>query len=175
MTTLIAEPLTRDAFTPYGEIVTLPSEREHAAGPGWRWWAEVALLEGDGRRWGVGYLDLEPAAHRFDWAERHMRTLEAVFASSGDLLVYVGPPDHMDDPERLPPFKDFRAFHVPSGSGVVLNRGVWHGAPFAATEKTTAVVLILEGTGRDDLTLVRFPDTPVDIEDSTPRSVSSGD
>jgi ureidoglycolate hydrolase len=55
-------------------------------------------------------------------------------------------------------------FRVPAGSGVVLDRGVWHGAPFAAGEKTSAIVLILEGTGRDDLTLMRFPETPVDVE-----------
>jgi ureidoglycolate hydrolase len=164
MTTLRVESLSAEAFAPYGRIVTRPSDKEHASGPGWRWWAETALLDGDDRPWGVGYLDLEPVAPRFDWAERHMRTLEAIFATSGDVLVYVGPPDRLDEPQHMPSLERFRVFRVPAGSGVVLDRGVWHGAPFAAGERTSAIVLILEGTGRDDLTLMRFPDTPVDVE-----------
>jgi ureidoglycolate lyase len=174
VTTLRAEPLSAEAFAPFGRIVTRPSEDEHASGPGWRWWAETALLDGDDRPWGVGYLDLQPTALRFDWAERHMRTLEAIVATSGDLLVYVGPPERLDDPESMPPLESFRAFRVPAGSGVVLDRGVWHGAPFAAGGRTSAIVLILEGTGRDDLTLMRFPDTPVAIEISEEKGRGLG-
>lgn len=164
MTTLTAEPLSAEAFAPFGRTVTRPPDPEHASGPGWRWWAETTLLDGDDRPWGVGYLDLEPTAPRFDWAERHMRTLEAIFATSGDLLVYVGPPDRLDEPQYMPSLERFRVFRVPAGSGVVLDRGVWHGAPFATGERTSAIVLILEGTGRDDLALMRFPETPVDVE-----------
>jgi ureidoglycolate lyase len=162
--TLREEPLSPEAFAPFGRTVMRPSEEEHASGAGWRWWGETALLDGDDRPWGVGYLDLEPTAPRFDWAERHMKTLEAIFATSSDLLVYVGPPDRLDEPQHMPSLERFRVFRVPAGSGVVLDRGVWHGAPFAAGERTSAIVLILEGTGRDDLTLVRFPETPVDVE-----------
>lgn len=173
MTRLSVEPLTHEGFDPYGRVVTLPEREGDATGPGWRWWAEIAFLARDDRPWGVGYLDLEPTALEFDWAERHMRTQEMVIATSGDLLVYVGPPDHPDEPDRLPPLERFRVFRVPSGSGVILDKGVWHGAPFAAGAPTTAIVLILEGTGRDDLVLVRFPDAPVEIE--SPATGGSAD
>jgi ureidoglycolate lyase len=161
---LRAEGLTAEAFSPYGQVVSLPHAEAFAAGPGWRWWPEIAALEGDGRAWGVGYLDLEPVEPRFDWAERHLRTQEGIFATSDDLLVYVGPPEQLEDPAALPRLERFRVFRVPAGSGVVLDRGVWHGAPLATGSKTFAVVLILEGTGTHDVTVVRFPDTPVDIE-----------
>ncbi len=164
MTTISSEPLTSEAFEPFGRVVSLPSEEPHANGPGWKWWAETALLEGDGRSWGVGYLDLEPTHLQVDWAERHMRTQEAILATSGDLLVYVAPPEHPEDPARLPDLERFRAFRVPARSGVVLDRGVWHGAPFALDRATAALVLILEGTGREDVTVVRFPDTPIEVE-----------
>jgi ureidoglycolate hydrolase len=113
--------------------------------------------------WGIGWLDLAPAALRFDWAERHFRTEEAIFATSSDLLIYVGPGEHLERPDRLCELEEFRVFRIPAGGGVVLNRGVWHGAPLAL-HPTTAVVLILEGTGKRDVTVVRFHDTPVDIE-----------
>jgi len=164
MTTLRAEALDQETFAPYGRVVSLPDRPQDAEGPGWRWWAETAFLSGDGRPWGVGYLDLEPARLQFDWAERHMRTQEAIFATSSDLLVYVGPADHPEEPGRLPPLEAFRVFRVPPGTGVVMARGVWHGAPLAADAPTRGLVLIQEGTGRHDVTVVRFPDAPVQID-----------
>jgi ureidoglycolate lyase len=161
---LDVEPLSPESFRPFGEVVSLPPEEPHATGPGWRWWAETALLRGDDRPWGVGYLDLQPAELLIDWAERHMRTQEAILATSADLLVYVGPPEHPTQPDRVPSLRSFRAFSVPAGSGVVLDRAVWHGAPFAPDRPTAAVVLILEGTPREDVTVVRFPETPLELQ-----------
>ena len=175
MATIAVEPLTREAFAPYGRVVSLPGRPRDAEGPGWRWWAEEAYLSGDGRPWGVGYLDLQLAEWRFDWAERHMRTQEAVFATSADLLAYVAPADHPEEPRRLPPFEAFRVFRVPPGSGVVMDRGVWHGAPLAADRATRALVFILEGTGRHDVTVVRFSDTPVEILDASPQAPRPGE
>jgi ureidoglycolate lyase len=156
--------LTGDAFRPYGRVVERPSRERDADGPGWSWWAETVVLEGDGRPWGVGYLDLEPSTRSFDWAERHLRTLEAIVPVEGGCLVYVAPPDHLDDPARLPPFERFEVFRVPPGAGVVMDRGVWHGAPLADGGPAKAIVLILEGTGREDVTVVRFEEEPVEIE-----------
>ncbi len=156
--------LSPEGFAPYGRVVEAPPRPADASGPGWTWWAETALLSGDGRPWGLGYLTLEPTDLRFDWAERHMRTLEAVFPAGGDAFVYVGPPDHPEKPQRLPSFERFEVFRVPAGKGVVMDRGVWHGAPFATDAPSGAIVLILEGTGRSDVTLARFPDTPVAFE-----------
>ncbi|MFL5232075.1 MAG: hypothetical protein ACJ8DM_04025, partial [Microvirga sp.] len=58
---------------------------------------------------------------------------------------------------------DFRVFRVPPGTGVVMDRGVWHGAPLADGAPAKAIVLLLEGTGTEDVTVVRFEDGPVTI------------
>ena len=164
MTSIAAEALTPEAFEPFGRVIALPDEEPHATGAGWRWWAETVLLEGDGRAWGVGYLDLLPTEPRFDWAERHMRTQEAILATTAEILIYVAPPDHLEEPDRLPELSRFRAFTIPARAGVVLDRAVWHGAPFTLGGAAAALVLILEGTGREDVTVVRFPESPVDVE-----------
>jgi ureidoglycolate hydrolase len=161
---LSVSTLTADAFEPFGRVIDRPGRVHDAAGPGWSWWAETLLLEGDGRPWGVGYLDLSPSPRRFDWAERHMRTLEAIVPVAGSCLVYVAPADHPEEPARLPSFDRFQVFRVPPGAGVVMNAGVWHGAPLADAGPARAIVLILKGTGKEDVTLVRFEDTPVEIE-----------
>jgi ureidoglycolate lyase len=161
--------LTADAFRPYGRVIERPARDRDANGPGWSWWAETVLLEGDGRSWGVGYLDLEPATPRVDWAERHLRTLETIVPISGTCLVYVAPAEHLDEPDRLPPLDRFEVFRVTSGSGVVMEPGVWHGAPLADEGPARAIVLIHEGTGREDVTMVRFEDTPIEIDAITDR------
>jgi ureidoglycolate lyase len=161
---LRAEDLTAAAFAPFGRVIERPGRAEDASGPGWRWWAETTLLAGDGRPFGVGYLDLTPAPLRFDWAERHFRTVEVLLPLGAGCLVYVGPPEPREPTRQLPPLAAFRVFRVRSGMGVALSPGVWHGAPLAVGVPTQVLCLILEHTGRDDVTLVRFPAQPVAIE-----------
>jgi ureidoglycolate lyase len=158
--------LTAAAFRPYGRVIDRPARAHDASGPGWAWWAETIRLEGDGRPWGVGYLDLEPAEPRFDWAERHMRSLESIVPISGTCLVYVAPAEHPEEPERLPGFDRFEVFRVRPGAGVVMDPAVWHGAPLAEGGPARAIVLLLEGTGSDDVTMVRFEDGPVEIDNA---------
>ncbi len=160
---LSVEELTEEAFARFGRVIRTPERTHDAEGPGWRWWAETVVLEGDGRNWAVGYLDLEPAAPRFDWAERHLRSPESIVPVLGSCLVYVGPAEHLDQPDRLPALADFRVFRVPPGTGVVMDRGVWHGAPLADGAPAKAIVLLLERTGTEDVTVVRFEDKPVTI------------
>jgi ureidoglycolate hydrolase len=160
---LTAEPLDAATFEPFGRVIERPARGHDADGSGWRWWAETLTLDGDDRRWGVGYLELEPAEPLFDWAERHLQTLEAIVPIDGDVLVYVAEAARSGQPEARPPLHRFRVFRVPRGTGVVLDRGVWHGAPLADGGPAKAIVLILEGTGRDDVDLVRFEETPVHV------------
>jgi ureidoglycolate lyase len=163
--TLPVDELSDDAFAPFGTVVRTPSRPHDATGPGWRWWAETVVLEDDGRPWGVGYLDLEPSPPpRFDWAERHLRSQEAIVPVSGGCLVYVAPPGDPEEPHRLPPFDAFKVFRVPPGSGVVMHPAVWHGAPIAEDQGAKAIVLLLAGTGRDDVTVVRFEEAPIVID-----------
>jgi ureidoglycolate lyase len=161
---LRAERLTAGSFAPYGRVIERPRRGEDARGPGWRWWAETLLLPTDGRPFGAGYLDLTPAPLRFDWAERHFQTVEVLVPLGAECLVYVGPPEPRSPAGQLPPLGDFRVFAVPPGRGVAMDPGVWHGAPLAAGEPTQVLCLILEHTGRDDVTLARFSGRPVEIE-----------
>jgi ureidoglycolate hydrolase len=158
------QELTPAAFEPFGDVIQQPARERDAAGPGWQWWGETALLPSDGRPCGVGYLDLRPSDLRFDWAERHMRSAELLIPAGGDCLVYVGPPDHPEEPRRAPPLDRFQVFRVREGQGVLLRAGVWHGAPLAIDAPLNVVVLLLAGTGASDTSVVRFTDTPVFIQ-----------
>jgi ureidoglycolate lyase len=163
MTSLVVRELTQEAFAPYGRMIGLPGRDQDASGPGWRWWAETVSLPTDGRSFGVGYLELSGSPMRFDWAERHMRSVEVVVPLGRDCLLYVGPPERPDEPAAIPALERFEVFRLRPGTGAAMSPGVWHGAPLSELP-SSAMVLLLEGTGRDDVTVVRFEDRPVDVE-----------
>jgi ureidoglycolate hydrolase len=96
------EDLTVENFAPFGEVITQPARGQDAQGPGWTWWGENHMLAGGERNYAIGYLDLNPAELSFNWAERHMHSDELLIPMGGDCIVYVGPPDHPDEPGRLP-------------------------------------------------------------------------
>lgn len=158
------QELTPETFAPFGKVIARPERAHNAAGTDWQWWGELAILTSDGRPYEVGYLDLQPTARQFDWAERHMRSAEMIIPAGGECLIYVGPPDYLDEPDRLTSLDCFQVFHVRRGQAVILHPGVWHGAPLAFDQPTNAIVLLLQGTGATDLKLARFPETPVEIK-----------
>lgn len=157
MTKLTIEELTRDAFTPYGSVIEQPSAAADASGRGWTWWAETQLLSQTDRSYGVGYLDLEPCGLEFDRAERHLKSIEMIIPLGGDCLVYVGPPQDAPDWDR------FRVFRLCSGQAVVLNEGVWHGAPLALEHGLKALVLLRLGTGAEDVEKIERKSGPMKI------------
>lgn len=158
------QDLNEQVFEPFGKIIEQPARAQDAQGPGWRWWAENALMESEDRPYQIGYLDLTPAELKFDWAERHMRSAELIIPTGGDCLVYVAPPDYPEEPGRLPPLERFQVFKVKQSQAVLLDKGVWHGAPLAIDKALNVFVLLLSRTGDLDLSLVRFEETPVRIK-----------
>jgi ureidoglycolate lyase len=152
---MVAEPLTPEAFRPFGTVLRRPQAAAEATGPGWSWWARTGALPAAERPYAVGYLALEPAPLAFDWAEYHARSAELVVPLSGECVVYVAPPAGEPD--------GFRAFRVAPGEGVILDPGVWHGAPLALDRPLAAAVLLAEGTGTEDTVIARFTPIPLEV------------
>ena len=158
------EDLTVESFSPFGEVIKQPARPQDAQGPGWTWWGENHVMAGGDRSYAIGYLDLQPADLSFNWAERHMYSDELLIPMGGDCLVYVGPPDYPEESMHLPDLERFHVFRLREGQGVLLGKGVWHGAPMALDKPLHVVVVLLKDTGKVDGHVVRFEDTPVQIE-----------
>jgi ureidoglycolate lyase len=157
------EPLTPEAFAPFGALIERPQLAADADGPGWSWWGEVEELPPDPRGYGLGYLSLEPSEGVIDWAEYHRRSHELIVPLGAPCIVYVGPPAPDRAAPAAPELEHLRAFRVEPSQAVLLAPGVWHGAPFADGAPGTALVALAVGTGREDTVVARFPDTPVRI------------
>ena len=132
---LTIQPMTRDAFATYGEII------------GDRGQVEIDL---DGGRASVAAQFVEARAMRFDFLGRHVRS-EQVFSPLGGStsVIAVAPPsvDGSLDIMRL------AAFLVDGTSAFKLHRGTWHTSAFPLAENATFLVLDREGTLENDYDL----------------------
>jgi ureidoglycolate hydrolase len=149
--------LTSDAFRPYGSVIQQPAFNAEAHGNGWQWWSETAQVPPSESPYSVGWLALQPAALAFDWAEYHLRSKEAIIPLGEECLIYVGAPG------AEPVWDAFEVFRIRQGQGVILDEGVWHGAPLATGGPLSTLVLLRQGTGDQDVYKETNPDGPIDI------------
>lgn len=157
MTSIKAEPITAEAFAPYGELLTLrPSpdklinegrcERHHA----------LATVECGGGEAIISLFRSEPVSLPYDCAllERHPLGSQAFMPLGPDPWLSVVAPDEDGRPGAP------RAFLVPSGMGINLRAGVWHGVLTPLDRPAEFLVVDREGEG---VNLEEVPIPPVTI------------
>lgn len=74
-----------------------------------------------------------------DVTEYHTSCGEAILPLDSDVLIHVGPAT----PAGEIPYDRIEIFHVPKGTLVILNPGVWHHAPFAYNCDCANVLIVL--------------------------------
>jgi ureidoglycolate lyase len=155
---LKAQPLSAEAFAPFGQVVSLPTTDPTASVEGGTldYWADVVTIPDLGGPIGAGYATVVKRPFVQTCAERHMHTPEFLQPAKGDMIVVVGPPLYPENPEQLPPLELFAAFRVAEGQAVIVNPGVWHYAPFAIDNPISFTVLFKAGTSQDDVAFVDF-------------------
>jgi ureidoglycolate lyase len=129
---ILAEPLTADAFAPFGDVLDASGAPDKIINQGLcgRFHDRAALDFGQGGRAGISIFDAVPRQlpYQLDMVERHPEGSQAFIPMClGPFLVIVAP-DAAGKP-GLP-----RAFLSTAGQAVNLHRGVWHGVltPLAA-------------------------------------------
>jgi len=134
---LTVQPMTREAFAPFGELI------------GERGQVELDL---DGGRASVVAQTVERRQMTFDFLGRHERT-EQVFSPLGGeaSIIAVAPPGECHS--ALPDIERMAAFLVDGASAFKLYRGVWHTSAFPLGEHAAFLVLDRERTLEDDYDL----------------------
>lgn len=140
---LAVEPLTRAAFAPFGDVISLDDARHFPINGGTtERFHDLATIDAaaDGGRPLVNVFRGQPHALPLEitMMERHPLGSQA-FIPLGDLryLVVVAPPGPLD--ERL-----MRAFSVHGRMGVNYARGVWH-HPLIALDAVSDFIVIDRG------------------------------
>lgn len=144
MTTIKAQPITAEAFAPFGEVLTPKSaadrmindgrcERHHA----------LATVERGGGEAIISIFRSQPVSLPYDCAllERHPLGSQAFMPLGSDPWLSVVAPDEGGRP-GVP-----LAFLVPAGTGVNLRAGVWHGVLTPLDRPADFLVVDRDGEG----------------------------
>ena len=138
------EPLTRDAFAPFGDVLEVAGEPDKVINQGFCGrWHDLARLDVIDGRVGLSLFRAEPRAlpYQLDMLERHPEGSQAFLPMSQDpFLVAVA----LDDDGR--PGQP-RAFLTAPGQGVNYHRGVWHGVLTPLAEPGLFAVIDRIGDG----------------------------
>ena len=126
------EPLSPEAFRPFGDVLRLGPKPDKIINQGLcgRHHDLAAMDFGPGGRAGISLFDAEPRAlpYRLEMVERHPEGSQAFLPMTQSPFLVIVAPDEDGRPGQP------RAFLTAPGEGVNYARGTWHGVltPLAA-------------------------------------------
>ncbi|SEO75316.1 ureidoglycolate lyase [Salinihabitans flavidus] len=125
MTEIIAQPLTADAFAPFGDVIALRGAPDKIINQGLCGrHHDLARLEfGTDGRAGISLFDAEPRRlpYRLDMMERHPEGSQAFIPMTQAPFLVIVAPDDGGRPGTP------RAFLTAPGQAINYHRGTWHG------------------------------------------------
>ncbi len=134
---LNAQPMTRETFAPFGEIINERGSVE---------------LNLDGGSPSVAMQTVETRPLTFDFLGRHRRT-EQVFAPLGNQQSIIAVALADTESPDVPDAQKMAAFVVDGSCAFKLHRGTWHTSAFPLKESATFLVIDREGTLDEDYDL----------------------
>ncbi|MDD1792301.1 ureidoglycolate lyase [Enterovibrio sp. ZSDZ42] len=143
---LIPEPLTREAFAPFGDVIEAEDREFFMINNGstrrFHKLATTQVDEGSGVI--INIFEATPLSFPLSikMLERHPKGSQAFMPLLGnDYLVVVAPVEEKPDPLKI------KAFYAKGTQGVNYHSGVWHHPVLALTPKDQFLVVDREGEG----------------------------
>lgn len=139
---LHTQPLTAEAFAPWGEVLDTAGEPDRLINEGrCGRWHDRARLDAD--RLGLSLFRSSPVRlpHAFDLVERHPLGSQAFVPMTEHPFLVIVAPDEGGVPGRP------LAFLTAPGQGINLRRGAWHGVLTPLTEPGLFAVIDRCGEG----------------------------
>lgn len=124
MTTIRTEPLTAEAFEPFGDLLDASGAPDRLINQGLCGrFHDRARLDFGGGRAGISVFDAEPRRlpYRLEMVERHPEGSQAFVPMTAQPFLVIVAPDDAGRPGTP------RAFLTAPGQGINLLRGTWHG------------------------------------------------
>ncbi len=144
--TLQPKPLDAQSFARYGHIISHNKREPAYHCPEFDFYADIAVQE-FGYEVAFGMVTARAVTNTANTFERHQRTAELIAPLNGDVIVVLGPRSH-DGP---PADDQFEAFHIVSGTAIIVNAGIWHFAPLAISDDVSILIGFRNGTPSEDL------------------------
>ncbi len=149
MTTIRTEPLTAEAFEPFGDVLDASGAPDRLINQGLCGrFHDRARLDFGGGRAGISVFDAEPRRlpYRLEMVERHPEGSQAFIPMTAQPFLVIVAPDDAGRPGTP------RAFLTAPGQGINLLRGTWHGVltPLHAPGLFAVVDRIGEGANLEE-------------------------
>ncbi len=145
------QPLTHEAFAPFGQFYAMEQPQGHAlCGELHRFFPDRISADCNHR---VGYSPIlvkKPEKMVITQQEYHTTTWELILPMNDDMILHVAPAS-----AGTPVTEQAKAFLVPKHTLVKMNAAIWHLAPLPANADELAAMIILpECTYANDCTVV---------------------
>jgi len=139
--------ISKETFSSFGEFYHRPEGEISFSCERFDWFDRIAAVD-----LGVASFGMVCPKYTGDFEqvalEQHKNTKEIYIPLDNDIIIVVANPGAFDgDSFRS---EDFAAFHVPAGSMVIMNEGVWHEAPMTFASKAGVMVIYKDKTGEND-------------------------
>lgn len=143
MASIKVEPLTPQAFEPYGRVLTKPNTPTEAPERAdLDVWIGISDLMGlEEQTPVIAYLECTRHNLPLNKIERHNTTAEAFIPLEGESVIVVAPLSDPNDPNAQPDESQLKAFLLDGSMGIFLPKGAWHWAPFPVGDKATFLLL----------------------------------
>ncbi len=151
MKTIKAQPLTNEAFAPFGQFYTMDKPDGYAlCGELHKFYPDRVNADSNHR---VGYSPIvvkKPEKMIITQQEYHTTTWEMILPLDDDMILHCAPAS------AGTPVTDLaKAFIVPKHTLVKMNAAIWHLAPLPANnDALTAMIILPECTYANDCTVV---------------------
>ena len=162
MRTVQPEPLTLEAFAPFGSYSSLTEPSGPRLGaPPIEFYRDAVQLELMGRNPSFSSCRVEQRDFVIDVLEYHSQTGEGVLPLDADVLLHLAPASVGDAPDLAA----LRVFRVSRGTFVAIRPGIWHHGPFALEGVAHVLIVLPERTYKNDCIVVPLePNQRVRIE-----------
>lgn len=152
------QQLSMEAFAPYGYYGNMINPTTCVIGekPIEFFRDMVQLNLGNATSASFSVCRVEPRESVVDVSEFHTVTGEGILPLDEDILIHVAPAT----PSKECPVNDVALFRIPKGTMVVLKPGVWHHAPYTASDRPANVLIVLpERTYANDCEVVELSES----------------
>jgi ureidoglycolate hydrolase len=161
MRTIQAQPLDKASFAPFGQYYEMSAPEGHALCGALHAFYPDRLSVSSAEPVGFSPLVVKkPERMIIDAVELHTHSWELLLPLNDDAVIHVSPPSGMAPEPSMT-----KAFIVPKGTLVMLDRAVWHLAPLPVhEEKLYAMVALNQCTYLNDCAVVQLsPDDQMEI------------
>jgi len=153
-----AEPLTPEAFRPFGRVLAVPASEPEIERGYLSWWGGLCDLDFPDSA-SLGFLRFKRTGFTIFAMERHLKASEIFIPVCGTGVIPFAPAvqsicagaSNAAGPvsDEKPDLTRLSAFIVVTGTALVIERGVWHFPGFALTERMDFFLIVRKKSADD--------------------------